>query len=138
MTHWYHGRFSLFLRRVIWVEGERKRLRRLGHGRELLQMQNTFKKKKKIKSKIEFKILYYGKGRNLPSRDPGERCKNKPVATETCSQHLLLYSQPNKYKYGLRQYKFDSNRRQRVLEVYRQRKIFEVIHQNQVKEAIGC
>lgn len=84
-------------------------------------MQNTFKEKKKIKSKIEFKILDYGKGRNPSFRDPGERCKNKTVATETCSQHLLLYSQPNKYKYELRQYKFDSNRRQMVLEVCRHR-----------------
>lgn len=34
----------------------------------------------------------------LPSfRDPGDACKNKTVATEACSQHLLLYSQPKKY-----------------------------------------
>lgn len=70
-------------------------------GGSYYRCKNTFKKKKNIKSKIEFNISDYGKGRTPSFRDPGERCKNKPVATETCSQHLLLYSQPNKYKYEL-------------------------------------
>lgn len=84
---------------------------------------------RKEKKEIENRVQDIREKVEMPSflQRPWVKSKNKTVATDACSQHLLLYSQPQKSIYKVRQYRFNSNKRQMVLEVCRHRQIFEVI-----------